>query len=170
MRIRDIRKAKGKTLEELAVKARITKGDVCKFEKGRSSISINYALFLRNEFGASFDWIYDGEMIITAHKPKSSRCSVLDPVAIGLRLKELREQFRLNKQEFGKSIGVTCQTIGQFEKGKMSPRIVIAREIKRRYHKPLDWIYFGDEIIVPKSAVRAKANKSSQDSKKKSRL
>ncbi|CAL9915526.1 hypothetical protein LSO9J_200011 [Candidatus Liberibacter solanacearum] len=55
MRIRDIRKAKGKTLEELAIMARITKGDVCKFEKGRSSISIHYALFLRNEFGASFD-------------------------------------------------------------------------------------------------------------------
>ncbi|WP_161802672.1 helix-turn-helix domain-containing protein [Candidatus Liberibacter solanacearum] len=71
MRIRDIRKAKGKTLEELAIMARITKGDVCKFEKGRSSISSHYTLFLRNEFGASFDWIYDREMILKAHKPNS---------------------------------------------------------------------------------------------------
>ncbi|KJZ81574.1 Tyrosyl-tRNA synthetase, mitochondrial [Candidatus Liberibacter solanacearum] len=170
MRIRDIRKVKGKTLDEIAKDAKQTESAIWQFENGRSSISINYALFLRNEFGTSFDWIYDGEIIITAHKPKSSRCSVLDPVSIGLRLKDLREQFRLNKQEFGKSIGVTCQTIGQFEKGKMSPRIVIAREIKRRYHKPLDWIYFGDEIIVPKSAVRANAKQSSPEAKKKSRL
>ncbi|RPD37179.1 helix-turn-helix domain-containing protein, partial [Candidatus Liberibacter solanacearum] len=128
MRIRDIRKAKGKTLLWLEAKSKIDNGAISLYENGKSSISINYSLFLRNEFGASFDWIYDGEIVIKAHKPKSSRCSVLDPVAIGLRLKGLREQFRLNKQEFGKSIGVTCQTIGQFEKGKMSPRIVIARE------------------------------------------
>ncbi|MDI1494676.1 MAG: helix-turn-helix domain-containing protein [Candidatus Liberibacter asiaticus] len=170
MRIRDIRKTKGKTLEELAIKAGITKYAINSYEKGRNSISINYALFLRNEFGVSFDWIYDGETIITAHKPKALRCSVLDPVAIGLRLKEIRDQFGLNKQDFGRSIGVTCQTIGQFEKGKMSPRIVIAREIKREYHKPLDWIYFGDEIIVPKGVARAKANQSSQKPKNKSRL
>ncbi|KQC48671.1 hypothetical protein AP064_05630 [Candidatus Liberibacter solanacearum] len=166
MRIRDIRKAKGKTLEELAIMARTTKSAIGHYEKGRSSISIHYALFLRNEFGTSFDWIYDGEIILKAHKPKSARCSVLDPVSIGLRLKEKREQLGLNRIEFGKLVGLPCASVSRYESGKITPRITTAQAIKQAIGKPLDWIYFGDEIIVPKSAVRAKAKQSSPESKR----
>ncbi len=166
MRIRDIRKTKGKTLEELAIKAGITKYAINSYEKGRNSISINYALFLRNEFEASFDWIYEGETILRVYKPKDSRCSVLDPVAIGLRLKEIREHLGLNRVEFGKLVGLPCALISMYESGKRTPRITTAQNIKRVIGKPLDWIYFGDEIIIPKSIKRAKSNQSSKKSKK----
>ncbi|MDI1494677.1 MAG: helix-turn-helix transcriptional regulator [Candidatus Liberibacter asiaticus] len=166
MRIRDIRKTKGKTLDEMAKEAKQTESAVWQFENGIRSTSINYALFLRNEFGVSFDWIYDGETIIKAHKPKASRCNVLDPITIGLRLKEIREQLGLNRIEFGRAIGVTCTAISNFERGNRTPRITTAQNIKRVIGKPLDWIYFGDEIIVPKSTKRAKANQSSRKGKK----
>lgn len=169
MRIRDIRKSKGKTLEELAIKAGTIKSAINSFEKGRNPTSINYALFLRNEFEVSFDWIYDGETILRAHKPKALRCSVLDPVAIGLRLKEIREQLKLNRVEFGKLVGLPCALISMYESGKRTPRITTAQNIKRAIGKPLDWIYFGDEIIVPKSIKRAKGNQSSQKPKNNSR-
>ncbi|XCD58018.1 helix-turn-helix transcriptional regulator (plasmid) [Candidatus Liberibacter asiaticus] len=165
MRIRDIRKSKGKTLEELAIKAGTIKSAINSFEKGRNPTSINYALFLRNEFEVSFDWIYDGETILRAHKPKALRCSVLDPVAIGLRLKEIREHLGLNRVEFGKLVGLPCALISMYESGKRTPRITTAQNIKRAIGKPLDWIYFGDEIIIPKSIKRAKANQSSRKAK-----
>ncbi|AGH17455.1 transcriptional regulator [Candidatus Liberibacter asiaticus] len=165
MRIRDIRKSKGKTLEELAIKAGTIKSAINSFEKGRNPTSINYALFLRNEFGASFDWIYDGETILKVYKPKTLKGDVLDPVAIGLRLKEIREHLGLNRVEFGKLVGLPCALISMYESGKRTPRITTAQNIKRAIGKPLDWIYFGDEIIIPKSIKRAKANQSSRKAK-----
>ncbi|RKL52303.1 XRE family transcriptional regulator [Candidatus Liberibacter asiaticus] len=169
MRIRDIRKAKGKTLDEIAKEAKQKESAVWNFENGVCTTSINYALFLRNEFEVSFDWIYDGETILKVYKPKALRCSVLDPVAIGLRLKEIREQLKLNRVEFGKLVGLPCASVSRYENGKITPRITTAQKIKRVIGKPLDWIYFGDEIIVPKSIKRAKGNQSSQKPKNNSR-
>ncbi|WP_157141077.1 helix-turn-helix transcriptional regulator, partial [Candidatus Liberibacter asiaticus] len=88
---------------------------------------------------------------------------------IGLRLKEIREQLKLNRVEFGKLVGLPCASVSRYENGKITPRITTAQKIKRVIGKPLDWIYFGDEIIVPKSIKRAKGNQSSQKPKNNSR-
>ncbi|KPG62722.1 hypothetical protein AL011_05435 [Candidatus Liberibacter asiaticus] len=53
-----------------------------------------------------------------------------------------------------------------YESGKRTPRITTAQNIKQATKKHLDWIYFGDEVIVPKSIKRAKGNQSSKKSKK----
>ncbi|XCD88317.1 helix-turn-helix transcriptional regulator (plasmid) [Candidatus Liberibacter asiaticus] len=121
-RIRDIRKSKDKTLDEIAKEANQTESTIWKFENGLCSTSINYALCLRNEYEISFDWIYDGE--------------------------------------------TTCALISMYESGKRTPRITTAQNIKQATKKHLDWIYFGDEVIVPKSIKRAKGNQSSKKSKK----
>ncbi|WP_244463120.1 helix-turn-helix domain-containing protein [Candidatus Liberibacter solanacearum] len=71
MRIRDIRKARGLTLDEIAKDAKQAESAIWQFENNICSVSIKYALHLRNTYGISFDWIYDGEKIIKAHKPKS---------------------------------------------------------------------------------------------------
>ncbi|PTL86237.1 MAG: transcriptional regulator [Candidatus Liberibacter europaeus] len=158
-RIREIRKSKDMTLEEMESKSKISTADICKFENGRSTTSINYTLFLRNEFGASFDWIYEGERFLKEHKPKNVRCKTLDPIAIGLRLKKIREKLGLNRVEFGKVTGVY---IFDLEKGERIPRIETAKKIKQAIGKPLDWIYFGDEIVVPKSVAKAKKQEKKQ--------
>ncbi|MBA5724671.1 helix-turn-helix domain-containing protein, partial [Candidatus Liberibacter sp.] len=62
-RIREIRQLKGKAIKDIAVESDTLKSAICHFERGICSTSINYALFLRNEYGISFDWIYDGEII-----------------------------------------------------------------------------------------------------------
>ncbi|MBA5724611.1 helix-turn-helix domain-containing protein [Candidatus Liberibacter sp.] len=155
MRIREIRQTKGKTIEELANEAYVTKGTLSRFEKGWSPTSLNYALFLRNEYGISFDWIYEGETILKAHKSRGSKQDILDPMAIGARLKGLRESLGLNRVEFSKLTGMSNSVICQYEKGERTPRVETAMKIKQATQKPLDWIYFGDEIIVPKSVRRA---------------
>lgn len=165
-RIKDIRKANNKTLKEMAIGANILEADVCKFENGICSTSINYALYLRNEYEISFDWIYDGETILKVYKPKTLKGDVLDPVAIGLRIKELREQLSLNRVEFGKVVGLSFVYISNYERGKITPRIETAKMIKQATKKHLDWIYFGDEVIIPKSTKKIKGNQSSKKSKK----
>ncbi|MBA5724665.1 helix-turn-helix transcriptional regulator [Candidatus Liberibacter sp.] len=161
-RIRDIRKEKGKTQAEMAIGANQLESAVNQFENGIRSTSINYALYLRNEYGASFDWIYDGETILKAHKPQSLRCKVLDPVAIGARIKELRQSLGLNRVEFGKMVGLRCAYISIYEIGTVKPRIETAKMIKKTTKKHLDWIYFGDEVIIPKSVIRAQKAKSAK--------
>ncbi len=164
-RIKDIRKDNNKTLKEMAIGANQLEKAIWNFENGVCSTSINYALYLRNEYEINFDWIYDGETILKVYKPKTLKGDVLDPVAIGLRLKEIREHLGLNRVEFGKLVGLPCALISMYESGKRTPRITTAQNIKRAIGKPLDWIYFGDEIIIPKSIKRAKANQSSRKAK-----
>ncbi|XCD44452.1 helix-turn-helix transcriptional regulator (plasmid) [Candidatus Liberibacter asiaticus] len=164
-RIKDIRKANNKTLKEMAIGANQLEKAICNFENGRYSTSINYALYLRNEYEISFDWIYDGETILKVYKPKTLKSDVLDPITIGLRIKELREQLSLNRVEFGTFTGISNSSVGHFEKGRITPRIETAKMIKQATKKHLDWIYFGDEVIIPKSIKRAKANQSSRKAK-----
>ncbi|XCD51779.1 helix-turn-helix transcriptional regulator (plasmid) [Candidatus Liberibacter asiaticus] len=165
-RIKDIRKDNNKTLKEMAIGANQLEKAIWNFENGVCSTSINYALYLRNEYEINFDWIYDGETILKVYKPKTLKGDVLDPIAIGLRLKEIREHLGLNRVEFGKLVGLPCALISMYESGKRTPRITTAQNIKQATKKHLDWIYFGDEVIVPKSIKRAKGNQSSKKSKK----
>ncbi|WP_425283396.1 hypothetical protein [Candidatus Liberibacter solanacearum] len=40
------------------------------------------------------------------------------------------------------------------ENGLHVPEIKTSLKMKRALNKPLDWIYFGDEEIIPKSRTR----------------
>ncbi|MBA5724664.1 helix-turn-helix transcriptional regulator [Liberibacter sp. Z1] len=159
-RIRDIRKANNKTLEDMAVKTKMMRTALCSFENGRASTSINYALFLRNEFGISFDWIYEGETILKAYTSKKTSNDVLDSIVIGKRLKGLRESLGLNKVECSILMGISDVGVSNIENGNRTPRIETSLKIKKATKKHLDWIYFGDEVIIPKSVIRARKAKN----------
>ncbi|WP_333947774.1 helix-turn-helix domain-containing protein [Candidatus Liberibacter brunswickensis] len=122
---------------------------ISNFELGYTPASTNYALFLRNEFGASFDWLYDGFETLIYEKDKIKKSS-LDAKSIGSRLKESRKELGLTQKEFGSLIGLTHAGISNMENGHCKPEIKTALKIKRALNKPLDWIYFGDECITPK--------------------
>lgn len=172
-RFRDLRKTHALSQLEIIKMANNHKSSIAEFEAGTAPASANYALFLRNQFGASFDWLYDGVAVDRKYEDVQTK-KILDPRAIGARLKEIRLEKGMTQSEFGALVGLPHATISRYEKGLHIPEIKTALKIKRALNQPLDWIYFGDEEIVPrskmKSRLRANANQSSPESKKNSRL
>ncbi|ADR51943.1 hypothetical protein CKC_00960 [Candidatus Liberibacter solanacearum CLso-ZC1] len=153
-------------------------GAVYKYEAGAQPASTNYALFLRNTFGASFDWLYDGVENLRSERDRTEK-KIFNPRAIGARLKAIRLKMGLTQKEFGLLIGLSSVGVGNIENGHRTPEIKTALKIKRALGKPLDWIYFGDEPIIPKKnrlqakqskSNQIKSNQSSPKAKKKSRL
>ncbi|WP_446097996.1 helix-turn-helix domain-containing protein [Candidatus Liberibacter asiaticus] len=154
-RFRDLRTGNNHSLNTIALIAQQSVGALGNFERGETPVSINYALFLRNEFGASFDWLYDGVEIDRAYEDVHKK-RVFDPLAIGERLKAIREEKGMTQSEFGKLVGTTHANISRYESGVQKPEIKTALKIKRALNKPLDWLYFGDEAIIPKGKMRSK--------------
>lgn len=70
------------------------------------------------------------------------------------RLKNFRKEKGLTQKQFAEWIGISNNNISQYEKGLHVPEIKTALKMKRALNKPLDWIYFGDEEIIPKSRTR----------------
>ncbi|KJZ81601.1 hypothetical protein AP064_05510 [Candidatus Liberibacter solanacearum] len=177
-RFRELRKQHNYDQSELIDLSKQTGGAISQYELGVTPASSNYALFLRNEFGASFDWLYDGVEV----KIKSSdrlKKRIINPIEIGERIKKVRKEEGMTLKEFGEWVGLPISTISTYERGISAPEIKTALKIKRALGKPLDWIYFGDEPIVPKKnrlrsnkikSNQIKSNQSSPESKRKSRL
>ncbi|WP_102135117.1 helix-turn-helix transcriptional regulator [Candidatus Liberibacter solanacearum] len=161
-RFRDLRKQHNYDQSDLIDLSKQTGGAISQYELGVTPASTNYALFLRNEFGASFDWLYDGVVIDRAYEDVQTK-KIIDPHAIGVRIKAIRKEKGMTQGEFGALVGLTHAGISKIENGHRTPEIKTALKIKRALGKPLDWIYFGDEPIIPKkSRLRANANKSNQ--------
>lgn len=148
--------------------------NISEFEIGATPASTNYALFLRNEFGASFDWLYEGVVVDRKYEDVQKK-RFFDSHSIGTRLKEIRKDKGMTLKEFGELVGLPIATVSNYEKGRNMPEIKTALKIKRALNKPLDWIYFGDTPIIPKkdriraNANQIKSNQSSSMPKKKSR-
>ncbi|KQC48771.1 hypothetical protein AP064_05100 [Candidatus Liberibacter solanacearum] len=182
-RFRDLRERYGYKRSDIIKKTDDQGGAVYKYEAGAQPASTNYALFLRNTFGASFDWLYDG---VEAKIKSSDRIKkrLINPIEIGERIKKFRKEEGMTLKEFGEWVGLPVSTVSTYERGISAPEIKTALKIKRALGKPLDWIYFGDEPIIPKKnrlqakqiksnqikSNQIKSNQSSPESKKKSRL
>ncbi|ADR52489.1 hypothetical protein CKC_03700 [Candidatus Liberibacter solanacearum CLso-ZC1] len=169
-RFRDLRERNGYERSDIIKKTDDQGGAVYKYESGVQPASTNYALFLRNEFGASFDWLYDGVETRRKYKDVQTK-KIIDPHAIGARLKAIRKDEGMTQGEFGALVGLTHTGISKIETGHRTPEIKTALKIKRSLGKTLDWIYFGDEEIIPKkNRLRAKQSNFLHESKKNSRL
>ncbi|RPD36769.1 XRE family transcriptional regulator [Candidatus Liberibacter solanacearum] len=151
-RFRDLRKRNGYERSDIMKKTDDQGGAVYKYESGVQPASINYALFLRNEFGASFDWLYDGVEV----KIKSSdrlKKRIINPIEIGERIKKIRKEEGMTLKEFGEWIGISYVAVSNIENGHRTPEIKTALKIKKALNKPLDWIYFGDKCIGTKARI-----------------
>ncbi|ADR52911.1 hypothetical protein CKC_05830 [Candidatus Liberibacter solanacearum CLso-ZC1] len=151
-RFRALRKQHGFDQTEL-VSMSGRRGNVARFEAGLAPASTNYALFLRNTFGASFDWLYDGVENLRSERDRTEK-KIFNPHAIGARLKAIRLKMGLTQKEFGLLIGLSSVGVGNIENGHRTPEIKTALKIKRALNKTLDWIYFGDECIGTRNRVR----------------
>ena len=59
---------------------------------------------------------------------------------IGERIKEIRNENKLNQSEFGKSISVSQDTVSLWEKGKSLPNTEYVILICKRYNVTADYL------------------------------
>ncbi len=61
-------------------------------------------------------------------------------------VRECREKLGLTQQDLAQKVGLSQETISQYEIGTRVPNINVAREIAEALHEPLDNIFFGKDI------------------------
>lgn len=57
------------------------------------------------------------------------------------RIKEFRAKHDMNQEELAKIVGVRRETIGNLEKGKYNPSLVLAWEIAKTFNVPIEEIF-----------------------------
>lgn len=61
--------------------------------------------------------------------------------AVQTRVKEFRQSLGLTQKELAARVGVARQTIGNIEKGRSNPSILVCMRIAAALHTSLDWIF-----------------------------
>ena len=61
-------------------------------------------------------------------------------------IRECRESLGLTQQDLAERVGLSQETISQYENGTRTPNINIAREIAMALNESLDNIFFGNDI------------------------
>ena len=61
-------------------------------------------------------------------------------------VRECREKLGLTQQDLAHKVGLSQETISQYEIGTRVPNINVAREIAEALHESLDNIFFGKNI------------------------
>jgi len=87
-RIREIRDARKFTQDQLAEKARISKGFLSEVENGKRNVSSEYLLRIANSLGASVDYLLRG----TTELPNANK----EPITIPSELSEAAERLNLS--------------------------------------------------------------------------
>lgn len=67
----------------------------------------------------------------------------MDPVKIGLFIKEIRKKNNLTQQDFATKYGVTYQAVSKWENGRNLPDISLLKEISRDYNVSIDELLEG---------------------------
>jgi transcriptional regulator with XRE-family HTH domain len=65
-------------------------------------------------------------------------------MSISLRIKELRQEKKLNKKEFAKAINVDNSQYSKIENGKLTPTIEHLMEIYSKFNVSTDWLLMGE--------------------------
>lgn len=60
--------------------------------------------------------------------------------------KSIREKRGYSQEYVAKAIGMSQETVSQYELGTRTPTIIIARKIAKLYNVSLDDIFFGNDI------------------------
>ena len=63
-RIKELRKQKGMTQDELADVFKTESSSLCKIEKGSHTMSIDYLISFADYFGVSTDYLLNGESVV----------------------------------------------------------------------------------------------------------
>lgn len=61
-------------------------------------------------------------------------------------MKVCREELGLTQQELANMVGLSQETISQYEIGSRTPNVITAKKIAAALHVSLDNIFFGSDI------------------------
>lgn len=67
-----------------------------------------------------------------------------------VRLKELREAYKLNQTELGEILGVTNQTVSNWENGNIAPSIEMVEKIANYFKVYVDYLLFRTDSLTIK--------------------
>lgn len=67
-----------------------------------------------------------------------------------VRLKELREAYKLNQTELGEILGVTNQTVSNWENGNIAPSIEMVEKIANYFKVSVDYLLFRTDFLTIK--------------------
>lgn len=67
-----------------------------------------------------------------------------------VRLKELREAYKLNQTELGEILGVTNQTVSNWENGNIAPSIEMVEKIANYFKVSIDYLLFRTDSLTIK--------------------
>ncbi|WP_104372022.1 helix-turn-helix domain-containing protein [Desulfocucumis palustris] len=67
----------------------------------------------------------------------------IDNKAVGQRIREEREKFRLSREEFAEILGLSDYYIGQLERGERQMSLPVLVKIVNCLHISLDYLIFG---------------------------
>ena len=67
-----------------------------------------------------------------------------------VRLKEQREAYKLNQTELGEILGVTNQTVSNWENGNIAPSIEMVEKIANYFKVSVDYLLFRTDSLTIK--------------------
>lgn len=74
-------------------------------------------------------------------------------VAVGERLKRLRLALGRSQADFAKKLDVGASAVSNYEVGTRAVDPYDAFKLKMAYGAPLEWLYGGDESVLPRHLV-----------------
>lgn len=72
-----------------------------------------------------------------------------NPLAVGARLRRVREILGLDQREFAGKAGLLPQTYGPFELGKRNLTLEAAKKLRKTYSLSLEFMFFGKVDDLP---------------------
>ena len=67
-----------------------------------------------------------------------------DKKAVGMRLRQVKDDLGLSFSEFGRRLGLMKPTINAYVRGDNLAPLEVLEKVSRLYGKPVDWFYYGE--------------------------
>ena len=67
-----------------------------------------------------------------------------DKKAVGMRLRQVKDDLGLSFSEFGRRLGLKKPTINAYVRGDNLAPLEVLEKVSRLYGKPVDWFYYGE--------------------------
>lgn len=92
-----------------------------------------------------------GNLTVVGHTQAMSenQKELIDPVAIGARLAQMRTALGANQKMLSELVGCVPSSWHNYERGKQLLPVQYAALLSERYGVPLDWLYLGRKALLP---------------------
>lgn len=124
IRLRELRRSKGKTQKELSLDMNLSQTAIAQYESGTRRLPLSVLRKFSNYFGLTLDELIDGKEVdnTTDNRENSIENS------FGSKVRELRKERNLSRLEVSKELDISVEDLDKFEAGSKSlPVNVILR-------------------------------------------